>query len=347
MVLGRVTGADPDNRILHLEEGKLSYDTLVLATGAWHSYLGRDDWAGLAPGLKAIEDATAIRHRLLDAFEQAENCNDPEPAAAWLTFVIVGGGPTGVELAGAVAELARHGMEGEFRRIDPAKARVILVQSGPRLLPSFPIRLSDEAARSLEKLGVEVQLNRKLEALTHEHAVVSGETIRTRTVLWAAGVMASDAAAWTGAKADRAGRLEVGADLSVPCQPVIFAIGDTAASAAWDGKPVPGGLAPAAKQGGAYVAQVIRARLNGGPLPPPFRYRHFGSLATIGRQSAVAEFGPILVTGALAWWLWGAAHIAFLIGGRNRIAVLGNWFWAYVTFRRGTRLITGIAETVA
>jgi NADH dehydrogenase/putative oxidoreductase len=182
-----------------------------------------------------------------------------------------------------------------------------------------------------------------LEALTAEYAVISGETIRTRTVLWAAGVMASDAAAWIGAKADRAGRLEVGADLSVPGEPDIFAIGDTAASAAWNGKPVPG-LAPAAKQGGAYVATVIRGRLAAAHPPPPFRYRHFGSLATIGRQSAVAEFGPILVTGPLAWWLWGAAHIAFLIGGRNRITVMVNWFWAYVTFRRGTRLITGSSE---
>ena len=345
VVLGRVTGADPKSHSVRLENATISYDMLVLATGARHSYFGRDDWAGLAPGLKSIEDATAIRHRLLDAFEQAENSNDPASAAAWLTFVIVGGGPTGVELAGAVAELARHGMEGEFRRIDPANARVILVQSGPRLLPSFPVRLSEEAARSLEKLGVEVQLDRRLEALSHEHAVVSGETICTHTVLWAAGVMASDAAAWAGAKADRAGRLEVGADLSVPGQPDIFAIGDTAASAAWNGKPVPG-LAPAAKQGGAYVANIIRARLGGTRPPPPFRYRHFGSLATIGRQSAVAEFGPILVTGPLAWWLWGAAHIAFLIGGRNRIAVMVNWFWAYVTFRRGTRLITGTVETL-
>ena len=343
VMLGRVTGVDPGNQLLQLEDGSVSYDVLVLATGARHSYFGRDDWAGLAPGLKAIEDATAIRHRLLDAFEQAENCNDPVSAAAWLTFVIVGGGPTGVELAGAVAELARHGMDGEFRRIDPAKARVVLVQSGPKLLPSFPARLSDEAARSLERLGVEVRLNRKLEALTHGQAIVSSEIIQTHTVLWAAGVMASDAASWTGAKADRAGRLEVGADLSVPGQPAIFAIGDTAASTAWNGKPVPG-LAPAAKQGGAYVAQIIRARLRGTHPPPPFRYRHFGSLATIGRQSAVAEFGPILVTGPLAWWLWGAAHIAFLIGGRNRIAVMVNWFWAYVTFRRGTRLITGRAE---
>ena len=325
-----------------LGERRIAYDMLVLATGARHSYFGHDEWASLAPGLKAIEDATAIRHRLLDAFEQAENCDDPESAAAWLTFLIVGGGPTGVELAGAVAELARHGMEGEFRRIDPANARIILVQSGPKLLPSFPASLSDEAARSLGKLGVEVQLNRKLERLTYEHAVISGETIQTRTVLWAAGVMASDAAAWAGAKADRAGRLEVGPDLSVPGQPDIFAIGDTAGSSAWNGKPVPG-LAPAAKQGGAYVAHVICARLTQSRPPAPFRYQHFGSLATIGRQSAVAEFGPILVTGPFAWWLWGAAHIAFLAGGRNRIAVMMNWVWAYITFRRGTRLITGAA----
>lgn len=318
VVLGRVTGADPKSHTLRLEDGRISYDLLVLATGARHSYFGRDDWAGLAPGLKAIEDATAIRHRLLDAFEQAENSDDPELVTASLTFVVVGGGPTGVELAGAVAELARHGMEGEFRRIDPAKARVILVQAGPKLLPSFPVRLSDDAARSLETLGVEVQLDRRLEALTAEYAVISGETIRTRTVLWAAGVMASDAAAWIGAKADRAGRLEVGADLSVPGEPDIFAIGDTAASAAWNGKPVPG-LAPAAKQGGAYVATVIRARLAAAHPPPPFRYRHFGSLATIGRREAVAEFGRLRLSGPLAWWLWGIAHILFLVGDRKSV----------------------------
>jgi NADH dehydrogenase/putative oxidoreductase len=345
VVLGRVTGADPVAHTLQLHDSRISYDTLILSTGARHSYFGNDEWAELAPGLKSIEDATAIRHRLLSAFEQAENCSDPIAATSWLTFVIVGGGPTGVELAGAVAELARGGMEGEFRRIDPTQARVILIQSGPKLLPSFPARLSDDAAVSLQKLGVEVRLNHKLEALTADHAVVSGETISTRTVLWAAGVMASDAASWIGAKADRAGRLQVTGDLSVPGVNDVFAIGDTAASPAWRGKPVPG-LAPAAKQGGVYVARVIRSRLKGRRAPPPFRYRHLGSLATIGRQSAVAEFGPILVTGALAWWLWGTAHIAFLVGGRNRVAVLIQWFWAYVTFRRGTRLITGSPDTL-
>ena len=342
VVLGHVTGADAARHVLHTDQASIAYDMLVLATGARHSYFGHDEWAELAPGLKSIEDATAIRHRLLAAFEQAENCNDPDGVLAWLTFVIVGGGPTGVELAGAVAELARAGMSGEFRRIDPASARVILVQSAPRLLPSFPERLSDDAAHRLEKLGVEVQLNRKLEALSPAHAVISGEIVPTRTVLWAAGVMASDAAAWVHAEADRAGRLQVQADLSVPGMANVFAIGDTAASNAWAGKPVPG-LAPAAKQEGAYVARVIRYRLAGRPPPAPFRYRHFGSLATIGRQAAVAEFGPVLVTGALAWWLWGAAHILFLIGGRNRITVVVQWFWAYVTFRKGTRLITGSA----
>jgi NADH dehydrogenase FAD-containing subunit/uncharacterized membrane protein YphA (DoxX/SURF4 family) len=345
VLLGRVTGVDPAARMLHINETRITYDTLILSTGARHSYFGHEEWAELAPGLKSIEDATAIRHRLLAAFEQAENCNDPAEAASWLTVVIVGGGPTGVELAGAVAELARGGMEGEFRRIDPARARVVLVQSAPKLLPSFPGRLSDDALASLTKLGVEVKLNHKLEALTAHQAVVSGETISTRTVLWAAGVMASDAATWVGAKADRAGRLEVAADLSVPGLTDVFAIGDTAASDAWRGKPVPG-LAPAAKQGGAYVARVIRCRLKGKVAPPPFRYRHLGSLATIGRQSAVAEFGPILVSGAFAWWLWGTAHIAFLVGGRNRVAVLVQWFWAYVTFRQGTRLITGSPYTL-
>ncbi len=342
VVLARATGADTARRVLRLEHGEIGYDTLVLATGAQHSYFGHDEWAALAPGLKSIEDATAIRHRLLQAFEAAETCDEPAERDAWLTFVVVGGGPTGVEMAGAMAELAHSGLDGEFRRIDPARARVILIQSASKLLPAFPPRLSDDAATRLTALGVEVWLDRKLQGVLPTHAVVDGEIVPSRTVIWAAGVMASDAALWVGGKADRAGRLEAGPDLGVPGLADVFVIGDTAASTAWGGKPVPG-LAPAAKQGGAYVARVIRRRLAGRAPPPPFRYRHLGSLATIGRQAAVAEFGPVLLTGALAWWLWGGAHIAFLIGGRSRITVLVQWFWAYVTFRRGTRLITGSA----
>ncbi len=340
VLLGRVAGIDTAAREVLLDGGRLAFDLLVLATGAQHSYFGRDAWAEYAPGLKSIEDATAIRGRLLRAFEEAENTADPAARAAWMTFVIVGGGPTGVELAGAIAELARHGMDEEFRSIEPARARVVLVQSAPRLLPAFDARLSDAAARALAALGVEVRLGGRVEQLDAEGVAVGKERIAARTVIWAAGVMASPAAQWLAAPADTAGRLRVGPDLAVPGFDGIYAIGDTAACDAWAGKPVPG-LAPAAKQGGHHVARVIAARLHGRPPPAAFRYRHFGSLATIGRQSAVVEIGRLRVHGALAWWLWGAAHIAFLVGGRNRVRVMLDWLWAYLTLRRGTRLITG------
>jgi len=340
VLLGEVTGVDASGKAVLLERGRIPYDHLVIATGARHSYFGRDDWAPFAPGLKTVDDATAIRRRLLLAFEEAEGAATEADRRAWLTFVIVGGGPTGVELAGAIAELARHGLEQDFQAIDPASARVVLIQSGPRLLPTFPEALSHDAAGALQRLGVEVVLDSRVEAVAAGGVTVSGREVTARTVLWAAGVMASPAAAWLGVKPDRAGRVPVGQDLRVAGLSEVFAIGDTAASTGWAGQPVPG-LAPAAKQGGAYVARVIRARLSGRPAPGAFRYRHLGSLATIGRQSAVADFGVVRVRGAWAWWLWGAAHIAFLAGGRNRITVLVEWLWAYLTFRRGTRLITG------
>lgn len=339
VLLGQVTGVDIEGRAVILNRGLIPYDHLVLATGAQHSYFGRDDWAAFAPGLKTVEDGTAIRRRLLLAFEEAESAT-MEERRAWLTFVIVGGGPTGVEMAGAIAELARHGLDQEFREIDPASAHVMLVQSGPRLLPAFPEALSEDAAQALRRLGVDVVLDSRVEAVSAEGVMVSGRHVPARTVLWAAGVMASPAASWLGVKADRAGRVLVGPDLRVAGLERVFAIGDTAASDGWAGQAVPG-LAPAAKQGGAYVAQVLRAQLAGRRAPAPFRYRHLGSLATIGRQSAVADFGFVRVRGALAWWLWGAAHIAFLAGGRNRATVLVEWVWAYLTYRRGTRLITG------
>ena len=340
VLLGEVVGIDPVRRTVRLDHGELSYDTLILATGARHSYFGKDSWSHDAPGLKSVEDALVIRRRLLQAFEEAENATDVAVRAAWLTFLVVGGGPTGVELAGAIAELARFGMEDEFRLIDPRTARVVLVQSGPRLLPTFPESLSSEAERSLRALGVELWLDGKVEDVRPDGVTIGGQVVAARTVLWAAGVTASPAASWLGAAADRAGRLVVGADLSVPDHPEVFAIGDTAASSAWRGQPVPG-LAPAAKQGGAYVAGVIRARLASRPAQGAFAYRHAGSLATIGRQAAVADFGWIRLRGSLAWWLWGTAHIAFLVGGRNRVVVMLQWLWAYLTFQRGTRLITG------
>jgi NADH dehydrogenase len=341
VLLGEVTGIDIAGRTVALRGGRIRYDLLVVATGARHSYFGRDQWAPFAPGLKSIEDATSIRRRLLLAFEEAENADKEEERGAWLTFVIVGGGPTGVELAGAIAELSRHGLEQEFREINPASARVVLAQSGPRLLPAFAEASSREAEHALRRLGVDVQLDSRVEAVGAEGVTISGRFLAARTVLWAAGVMASPAATWLGVAADRAGRVLVGPDLSVTGCDGVFAIGDTAASLGWAGQEVPG-LAPAAKQGGAYVARVIRARLSGRPAPAAFRYRHLGSLATIGRQAAVIDFGLVGLHGAIAWWLWGAAHIAFLVGGRNRVTVLVNWLWAYLTYRRGTRLITDV-----
>jgi NADH dehydrogenase/putative oxidoreductase len=340
VLLNEVTGVDSQAQQVLMGDTRIHYDYLVLATGARHSYFGRDEWEPFAPGLKQIDDATAVRRRLLLAFEQAENTNDPAERQRLLTFVIVGGGPTGVELAGAIAELARHGMAGEFRNIDPATAQVLLVQSAARLLPAFPEKLSAISEQSLRQLGVQVLTNSRVEQVDAEGVVVSGRRIGARTVFWAAGVVASSAAEWLKVTADSAGRIKVNPDLSVPGLENIFAIGDTALINAWDGKPVPG-LAPAAKQQGLYVAKVIRARLEGRKVPPPFRYHHLGNLATIGRKSAVVDFGLVQFSGTLAWWFWGILHILFLVEVRKRLAVALEWFWAYLTFRRGTRLITG------
>lgn len=340
VLLGAVTGIDTAQRRVAIGARSLAYDYLVIATGAAHSYFGKDQWAPYAPGLKRIEDATEIRRRILTAFERAEAAEDAAERAALLTFLIVGGGPTGVELAGAIAELARFGMDKEFRQFDPASARVILVQSAPRLLPAFPEKLAAIAQASLEKLGVEVLTRSRVEQIDADGVAISGRRIAARTVLWAAGVMASPAAQWLGAAADGAGRIKVNADLSVPGLPNVFAIGDTALSEGWNGQAVPG-LAPAAKQGGQYVARRIMAALAGRPAPGPFIYRHLGSLATIGRKSAVADFGFIKLWGAPAWWLWGLVHVSFLVGLRNRVATMMNWFWAYLTFGGGIRLITG------
>jgi NADH dehydrogenase FAD-containing subunit len=342
VLLGRVDGIDAEAKEVKLAGGaRLRYDMLVLATGARHAYFGRDDWESYAPGLKTVENATEIRRRLLLAFEQAEAADDAAARQALLTFAVIGGGPTGVELAGAIAELARHGMAREFRNIDPAQARVLLVQAGDRLLPTFPASLSRAAARSLAALGVEVRLGAAVDSVDGAGITLAGTRIACRTSFWAAGVAASPAGVWIGADCDRAGRLKVNPDLTVPGRKEIFAVGDTAAVDAWDGKPVPG-LAPAAKQSGLYAARVIAARLSARAVPPPFRYRHAGSLATIGRRSAVADFGAVRIAGPLAWWLWGGVHILFLAGTRNRAVVAVQWFWAYLTFGRGIRLITGM-----
>ncbi|HEU4532384.1 MAG TPA: FAD-dependent oxidoreductase [Steroidobacteraceae bacterium] len=340
VLLGTVTGIDAARRAVLVGEQRVPYDYLVLATGASHSYFGKEEWEPFAPGLKRVEDATEVRRRVLLAFEGAESTDDPAERQRLLTFLIVGGGPTGVELAGAIAELARWGMEKDFRRFDPAGARVILVQSGPRILPTFAASLSAQATRALEALGVEVRTGSRVEKIDADGVLVSGERIAARTVLWAAGVVASPAARWLGAAADSAGRVKVADDLSVPGFENVFAIGDTALSNGWEGKPVPG-LAPAAKQGGAYVASLISARVSGGSAQSGFTYKHLGSLATIGRKAAVVDFGFVRLSGAIAWWLWGLVHVGFLVGLRNRLSVMFDWFWAYLTYRSGTRLITG------
>ncbi|MDJ0977993.1 MAG: FAD-dependent oxidoreductase [Erythrobacter sp.] len=344
---GEVTAIDPRAKTLTLANGREeSFDRLVLATGATHSYLGKDEWGAHAPGLKTIEDGIAVRSTILDAFEKAEAIDDPERIKRLLTFVIVGAGPTGVELAGAIAELARLHVEREFRTVDPASARVILVQSAPRILPAFRPELSSKAQASLEALGVEVHAGRRVTRISASQVCIGqDECIDSETVLWAAGVTASPAAQWLGAKSDRSGRVEVDDRMRVigaDGKPIasIYAIGDTARSLAWDGKPVPG-LAPAAKQAGAYVSRMVEAELLGKESPGPFVYKHQGSLATIGRKSAVADFGHFSLSGASAWWLWGLVHVGFLTGARNRLTVAINWGWSFFANHSGIRLITG------
>ncbi len=339
-LLASVEAIDKQARLVRLDDGSLlDYDTLVLATGARHAYFGHDDWEPFAPGLKTLEDATTIRGRILIAFEAAERESDETRRTALLTFVIVGAGPTGVELAGTIVELARSTLPADFRHIDTRKARIILIEAGPRVLPGFAQDLSTYAQHALERLGVEVVVGEPVTGCSAEGVVYGGKTLAAATVIWAAGVQASPAAEWLDAPADRAGRLKVELDLTVLGHPEIFAIGDAAIVARPDGRPVPG-IAPAAKQEGAYVAQVIRARLGGRSVPAPFLYKHAGDLATIGKRRAVIDFGWIKLRGAIAWWLWGFAHIYFLIGVRNRLSVALNWLWIYARDQRSARLIT-------
>jgi NADH dehydrogenase len=341
-----VTGVDADGKRVLLDDGDaLAYDTLVLATGVRHAYFGHDEWEPFAPGLKTLEDATTLRRRILVAFERAERESDPQRRAALLTFVIVGAGPTGVELAGTIAELAQDTLPPDFRNIDTHKARVVLIEAGPRVLAGFADDLSAYAQRSLESIGVEVVLGQAVTECTADHVVYGGNRLDTTTIIWAAGVRASPAAEWLNAPADRAERLQVLPDLTVPGHPDIFAIGDTVAINGSDGKPVPG-IAPAAKQQGRYVAEAIKARLRGDPVAP-FRYKHAGSLAQIGKRKAVIDFGRIRLRGSLAWWIWGIAHIYFLIGLRHRLSVALSWLWIYVRDQRAARLITQGSSKVA
>ena len=339
-LLGTVTDVDTERRQVQLENGtEISYDMLVLATGARHAYFGNDQWEALAPGLKALEDATTIRRRLLLAFERAERETDEAKRKALLTFAIVGGGPTGVELAGIIAELAKQTIWPEFRNIDTRQTHVMLLEAGPRILAAFPEDLSDYALRALEKLGVEVRLGIPVKDITAEGVTVGEEFIPCRTAIWAAGVAASPAATWLGAESDRAGRVKVLSNLNVPGHEDIFVIGDTAWVEGPDGKPVPG-IAPAAKQQGAYVATVIKSRIEGQTPPMPFRYKHQGNLATIGRGAAVVDMGRFKLKGIIAWWFWGIAHIFFLIGTRSRAAVAWSWLWTYISGQHSARLIT-------
>jgi len=341
VLMGRVSGIDTKRReILIGNTGRVGFDYLVLATGARHSYFGKDEWAPFAPGLKKIEDAVEIRARLLSAFEAAEASDDLATRKRHLTFVVVGGGPTGVELAGAIAELARHGMQGEFRSIDPASAKVILIQAGSRVLPAMSESLSSHARRSLERLGVEVLVESRVQLVDGSGVRVGNRLIETSNAIWAAGVMASEASRWIQVDKDEAGRIRVDTDLSLPGHERIFAIGDTAACPAPGGGIYPG-LAPVAKQQGLYVARLIRNHIEGRALPGPFRYVDLGSMATIGRGAAVADLLGVRVSGGLAWWLWGIIHVALLVDVRNRLAVLLDWFWAYLTFNRRIRVITG------
>lgn len=339
VILGEIVGIDVGARIVQLKNRRVPYDQLVVATGARHAYFGHDEWEAVAPGLKTIDDATAIRRRILLAFERAENTEDEAERRRLLTFLIIGGGPTGVELAGAIAELAHATLARDFRHIDPHTARIVLVEAGPRILSGFPEKLSRKAEQALGRLGVEMLVGHAVTRCDREGAQVGNSRIESRTLIWAAGVAASPAGSWLGAECDRAGRILVQSDLTLPGHPEIFVIGDTA-HVERSGRPLPG-LAAVAKQEGIYVARVIAARLSGQRSPAPFRYRDYGNLATIGRREAVADFGWIQVWGRPAWLLWSVVHIYFLIGFRRRILVAIEWFWSYLTYQRGARLITG------
>ena len=338
VLLAEVIAIDVPAKRVRLADGELAWDYLIVAAGAGHSYFGRDEWQTHAPGLKTLEDALEIRRRALVAFEEAEREDDAAARRAWLTFVVVGGGPTGVEMAGAFAEVARHTLARDFRRIDPRAARVLLVEAGPRVLPGYPEELSQKAQRQLEALGVQVWTGAAVTDVDARGVEIGPDRVASRTVVWAAGVQASPLARSLGVPLDRAGRVKVLPDLTVPGQPGVFVIGDLAAVEA-DGRPVPG-VAPAAIQMGTHAAANVGRALRGQPLAP-FRYRDKGALATIGRRSGVAALGRVRLSGLVAWLAWLGVHIFFLIGFRNRFVVLFTWVWAYLTYDRSARLILG------
>src|SRR3989441_299263 len=345
VLMGEVTGVDTQAQRVLLHDQSVPYDYLILATGARDSYFGHNDWAPNAPGLKSIVQATGIRRKILLAFELAERETDPEKRQALLTFVLVGAGPTGVEMAGAIGGLAHKTLIEDFRHINPKEARIVLVEALPRILPAFDERLANKARKALTRLGIEVRTSSPVEAIDSEGVVVAGERIPAKTVIWTAGVAASPAGQWLGVETDRAGRVKVGSDASVsgltypPGRvPNIFVIGDTA-SFSQDGKPLPG-VAQVAIQQGQYVASVIAARAAGKAAPPPFRYVDKGSMATIGRFYGIVAIGKFRTAGVLGWFLWLLVHLMFLVGFRNRLMVMFQWIVYFTTFKRGARLIT-------
>ncbi len=338
VIMAEVTGIDLQAQQVIMQDHVVSYAYLVIATGSRHSYFGHDEWEQYAPGLKSIIDATSLRRKILLAFEAAEIETDSERQRALLTFVLVGAGPTGVEMAGAIAELAHKALASDFRQIDPASARIILVEAAPRILPAFPEKMAGQAQKALHQLGVEVRTNAAVQNITEDGVNIAGNFLAAKTVIWTAGVAASPAGQWLHANVDRAGRVNVQDDLSLPNAANVFVIGDTA-SVIQDGRPLPG-VAPVAMQEGRYVASVINASLHKADKPAAFHYHNKGNLATIGRSFGLADFGWLRLTGFVGWLLWLAVHIVFLIGFRNRLLVLFQWAWAYLTFQRGARLIT-------
>lgn len=340
VLMATVTGIDTGSRAVLLEDGSREpYDSLVLATGAQHAYFGHDEWEAYAPGLKTLEDAIAIRRKLLLALEAAERESDPARRRSLLTFAIIGAGPTGVEMAGAIVELGRASLKGQFHTLAPEDLRVVLIEGADRVLLNFDPGLSAYTLHSLREMGVEVELDQKVTAIDAEGVGFGDKRLGTSTIIWAAGVAASPVARWLGVEGDRAGRIRVAPDLSVPGHPEIHVIGDAASIVDDDGRPVPG-VAPAAKQQGKHVARVIRRRLAGDTGALPFHYAHAGDLATIGKRSAVIDFGRVKLHGWLAWWVWGFAHIYFLVETRTRIFITLSWLWIYLTGQRSARLIT-------
>jgi NADH dehydrogenase len=344
VVMGEATGVDTAARRVSVRDTEdFPYDILILATGSATSWFGHADWAQCSFGLKSLDDADAMRLRILGAFEWAESRTDKAEIAKLLTFVIVGAGPSGVELAGSIAELAHSTLARDYRHVQPSQARIILCDAGDRVLAAFPGKLSRYATQKLQRLGVEVRLNTAVETVDEDGIIAAGERIASATVLWAAGVAATPAADWIGAKPAQHGSIPVAPDLSVPGHPGIFAIGDVASLNGADGKKLPG-LAAVAKQQGAYVGGLIANRIAGKAAPGPFRYRNLGTLAILGRSAAIADFGWLRLTGFVAWLTWGCVHLLLLMGTRNRVIVYMNWIWSWLTWRRGALLMTGLAS---